>query len=120
MKLNEFGRKVSTLLDEKFEALESALRKTSKAESGEINSTCPTNPPALVITQSPDGKFTCTKKDAPEVCICGRGASVVEAVGDWAIRSYIVSIRCYPPSVLREYRVANDYLALEFRGADKR
>jgi hypothetical protein len=54
------------------------------------------------------------------MAIEGRGASVLEAVRDWAIQSQAVTVRCDPPSVLKEYSVANDYVDLEFEKAPSR
>lgn len=74
----------------------------------------------LIVTQSGDGKFSCIKEGDVGMCIEGRGASVLEAVGSWAIYSQTVSIKCVPPSVLREFSVAMKYADLRFTAAPSR
>jgi len=74
----------------------------------------------LLVTQDKAGQFECCRAGASGSPVCGRGKSVTEAVGDWAVQSAMVEIRCEPPVVLKEYRIANEYSELKFSQIDKR
>ncbi len=76
--------------------------------------------PALFVTQDSRGRFECVRDGESGSCVAGRGASVLEAVGAWAIYSQKVSILCKPPAVLRDYAVATDYDELSFKDAPSR
>lgn len=68
----------------------------------------------LIVSQNPDGTFSCVKEGAPGMCIEGHGASVLEAVGSWAIYSSTVQVKCSPPAVLQQFAIANKYCDLKF------
>ena len=68
----------------------------------------------LTVNQDNQGLFSCTRNGDAGACIMGRGVSVLEAVGEWAIQSGIVTIKCSPPALLREYAIATDYKDLKF------
>ena len=76
--------------------------------------------PKLIVTQDAQGRFECVRENDCGACIAGHGASVLEAVGSWAIYSQTVAIRCDPPSVLREFSIVNDYSDLRFAKAPER
>lgn len=69
----------------------------------------------LIVTQGADGSFSCVEKDATGMCIEGRGASVLEAVGSWAIYSSTVQVKCSPPAVLQEFAITNQHSELKFK-----
>ena len=68
----------------------------------------------LTITQDENGRFT-ADAGGPGSPTVGRGASVLEAVGDYAIQTQLVEVKCEPPAVLNEYRVDMDYDELELK-----
>ena len=70
----------------------------------------------LTVKQETSGGFVCKRDEECGACI-GRGASVAEAVGLWAINSQAVQVVCDPPALLNEFSVANDYQELEFDSA---
>lgn len=70
--------------------------------------------PKLVVTQDEAGRFACVEEGRPGSPTQGSGASVLEAVGSWAIYSEAVSIICSPPAVLREFSVGTKYVDLDF------
>ena len=74
----------------------------------------------LEVIQSDNGTFECTVKGAAGTPVAGHGASVLEAVGNWAIQSRTVIVVCKPPAVLREYTIINEYEDLKFNGPAKR
>lgn len=76
--------------------------------------------PKLEVTQKPSGSFFCIEKGATGSPPVGRGMSVLEAVGLWAINSSTVHIQCNPPAVLNEYAVATPYSELKFYAPSKR
>lgn len=53
------------------------------------------------------GQFECIERGACGSPIVGRGASVVEAVGDWAIYSSTVEIVCDPPELLQKFKMGH-------------
>ena len=62
--------------------------------------------PDLIVTQNRfGGEFECIEKGATGSPIVGRGASVVEAVGHWAIYSSTVHIVCDPPELLEKFTI---------------
>jgi hypothetical protein len=76
--------------------------------------------PKKVIVTNKDGDFECAEEGATGMCIVGRGASVTEAVGMWAIYSRLLEVRCDPPEVLQEFRVNMNYSDLSFSPPPKR
>ena len=69
----------------------------------------------LIITQHANGTFSCVQEGASRMCIEVRGASVLEAVGSWAIYSATVHVKCSPPAVLQQFAIANTYSDLKFK-----
>lgn len=78
------------------------------------------NIPAIIVMQDAKGMFTAEPEGACGSPIVGRGASVLEAVGEFAIQTQLVHIKCRPPAVLREYKISNPYVDLEFDSPDRR
>jgi len=76
--------------------------------------------PNLVVTQDNKGRFECVPEGAMGSPIVGRGASVLEAVGAWALHQPVLSIRCEPPAVLQEFAINNDHNELEFNPPHQR
>ena len=74
----------------------------------------------LSVTQRKDGVFECQLIWDDLFQVCGRGASVLEAVGSYVIHSATISIECDPPAILREYFINNEYGDLEFKPPDER
>ena len=72
----------------------------------------------VTVTQDKFGQFSCRQKDCTD--IEGKGASVLEAVGDWAVYSRMVKVYCEPPAVLKEYQIKTMYCDLEFKQAPER
>jgi len=58
----------------------------------------------VTITQNGQGRFQCDP-GGPGTPIVGRGASVLEAVGDYALQSLLVALVTDPPAVLLETRI---------------
>lgn len=61
--------------------------------------------PCLRVTEADDA-FECCVNGATGWPIVGRGMSVAEAVGDWAINAQNVRVFCDPPNLLEKYRVS--------------
>jgi len=74
----------------------------------------------LRITQNKAGRFDCIQEGSCGSYVVGRGASVLEAVGSWAIYSRTVKITCEPPVVMQGFTIATGYIDLEFEPPDKR
>lgn len=70
--------------------------------------------PELIVTQNEDGRFECVQKGATGAATCGRGASVLEAVGSWCIYSQTVRVVCDPMELLLKFAVSNKYKKLKF------
>ncbi len=58
----------------------------------------------LIVTKSGE-EFVCNEQNAVGAYLEGRGASVLEAVGSWAVYSSTVKICCDPPELLQEFSV---------------
>lgn len=76
--------------------------------------------PSLVVTQDNRGRFECVRDGDCGACVAGHGASVLEAVGSWAIYAQAVAIRCDPPAVLKEFSIADEHEQLTFRPVPSR
>lgn len=74
----------------------------------------------VIVTQDGNGKFECCQEGETGSPIVGRGASVLEAVGDWSIQSQTVQIKCSPPALLKEFSVGNSYSDIDFKPSPKR
>jgi len=74
----------------------------------------------LVVLKDKHGRFECFDAGATGMYVVGRGASVLEAVGSWAIHTLTVEIKCDPPSVLDSYTISNDPKTLNFKKPDSR
>ena len=74
----------------------------------------------IIVKQDMMGKFECVEFRAAGSPPVGRGASVLEAVGEWAVQTGLVVIECDPPAILREYGVVNAYQDLLFRESPRR
>lgn len=61
--------------------------------------------PDLTVTQNEDGVFECVEVGVTGSPIVGRGASVVEATGNWAIYTATVHITCDPPKLLDYFTI---------------
>jgi hypothetical protein len=76
--------------------------------------------PILTVSQDDTGRFQATIKNAVGAAIVGRGASFLEAVGEWAIQSgYLVAFGS-PPCILREYSISTNYRDLDFKPSPTR
>jgi hypothetical protein len=73
----------------------------------------------LRVTQNEQGRFEADPCGGGSPVV-GRGSSVLEAVGEYAIQTGLVHVACDPPAVLREYRVSNQYCDLDFHPPAKR
>lgn len=64
-------------------------------------------PPPFLVVEFDEGsnQFTCRRKGDTGMCIEGRGLSVAEAVGLWAIYSQTVGTVCDPPSLLDQFQL---------------
>ena len=67
------------------------------------------------VTQLDDGSFQAMLEGSTGSPLVGRGASVLEAVGSYAIHHSLVMIQCKPFAVLNEYTIVNDYGDLKFK-----
>lgn len=67
----------------------------------------------LTITEE-NGLFT-ADPGGPGSPIVGRGASVLEAIGDFAVQTRLVHCQCEPPEVLSEYMVDMNYKDIKFK-----
>lgn len=74
----------------------------------------------LIITQDAEGRFEAAEENKPGMQIVGRGASVLEAVGDFCLHAQLVQIRCNPPTLLNEYAIRTTWEDLRYRRADRR
>ena len=75
---------------------------------------------SLIVTQNDSGRFEAVVPNALDSPTIGRGSSVLEAVGEWAIQSRAVAIQCSPPALLREHRIVSDYQDLRFSDEEAR
>ena len=73
----------------------------------------------LIVTKAKNGRFECVKEGETGACIQGRGVSVLEAVGSWAVYSQTVQIRCDPPKLLDKFSVSPNTV-IEFLQAPSR
>lgn len=114
------GWKFSRLTSKKLRECEGK----EEAGSGEKTepSVCPSklDPYKLTVCQWPNGRFQCTPQPMVGTLPVGRGASVLEAVGEWVIQNGIVKIKCSPPAILHEYKIGNDYCEIKFGSPDQR
>lgn len=74
----------------------------------------------LIVTKTADGWFECMREGDVGACICGRGASPLEAIGSWCIYSQTVEARCDPPSLLDEFQVHSRVLPALSPAPDRR
>jgi hypothetical protein len=72
------------------------------------------------VTQNEQHIFECVAAEATGAPVVGRGVSVLEAVGEWAIQTGEVLVMCKPAAVLQCYRVDGKYQDLEFKGSYNR
>jgi hypothetical protein len=72
------------------------------------------------VTQNEQHVFECTLDKAVGAPVTGRGVSVLEAVGEWAIQTGEALVMCKPAAVLQCYRVKSEYRNLKFEGSGER
>ena len=59
----------------------------------------------LIVTEEPGNVMQCVEEHACGSPTVGRGSTVAEAVGDWAVQTGAVDIRCSPPELLKRYKM---------------
>ena len=60
----------------------------------------------VYVTGLDDGTMECVVMGATGSPTTGRGHTVTEAVGDWAIQTGLVRLTCYPADLLEKYKLS--------------
>jgi hypothetical protein len=77
----------------------------------------------IIVTVAENGVLEAITQGSVGAAVCGRGATVLEAVGDYAIQSGLLKIRCEPAALVdTKYQVSRkvNRAKLVTEGCDRR